>query len=83
MAGTNAGAVIAVKIFVERDEITPVRITLELFRAAIHWPTADHQGEFGTEVRTEIAAIVSSELFRAGLLSSARHDRLPHGVGFL
>ena len=40
MAGTDAGAVVAVKIFVERDEIAPMIITLEFFRPAEDRPAA-------------------------------------------
>src|SRR5690349_16031117 len=40
MAGTDAGAVVAVKIFVERDEIAPMIITLEFFRAAEDRPAS-------------------------------------------
>ena len=40
MAGTDAGAVVAVKIFVERDEIAPMIIALELFRPAEDRPAA-------------------------------------------
>ena len=38
MARADTGAVVAVKVFVERDQIAPVRIGLELFRAAENRP---------------------------------------------
>lgn len=40
MACTDAGAVVAVKIFVKQDEIAPVIITLEFFRPAEDRPAA-------------------------------------------
>jgi hypothetical protein len=35
MAGTQAGPVVAVEVLVEQDEVAPVRVFLELLRAAI------------------------------------------------
>ena len=35
MAGAEAGAVVAVEVFVEIDQIAPVRVFLELPRAAV------------------------------------------------
>ena len=40
MAGADTGTIVAVKIFVKRDEIAPVIIALELFRAAEDRPAA-------------------------------------------
>src|SRR5439155_26516778 len=40
MAGAKAGAVVAVEVFVEQDEIAPVRVFLELPRAAVDRPPA-------------------------------------------
>src|SRR5882672_8719578 len=36
MAGAEAGAVVAMKIFVEKDEVAPVRIALEEFQFSCH-----------------------------------------------
>ena len=36
MAGTKAGAVVAVKIFIKQHEITPVRVLLKLLRPSVH-----------------------------------------------
>ena len=36
VAGAEAGAVVAVEVLMERNVVTPVRILLELFRAAEH-----------------------------------------------
>src|SRR5580704_479022 len=38
MASSQAGAVIAVEIFVEQNVILPLRIGLELLRTSKHWP---------------------------------------------
>src|SRR5882672_2642066 len=38
VAGSQPGAVVTVKIFVEQDQIAPMRIFLELGRAAINRP---------------------------------------------
>ena len=38
MAGADPGTVIAVEVLVKQDVIPPVRVRLELFRAAINWP---------------------------------------------
>src|SRR5262245_44459731 len=40
MTGAEAGAVVAVEVLVEEDEIPPVRIVLELLRAAVDGATA-------------------------------------------
>ena len=40
MAGAEAGAVVAVEVLVEQDEIAPVRVFLELPRAAVDRPPA-------------------------------------------
>jgi hypothetical protein len=40
VTGADAGPVVAVKIFVEEQVITPVRVALEFLRAAKHWPMA-------------------------------------------
>src|SRR5262245_37592528 len=39
MAGAEAGAVVAVEVFVEPDEIPPVRVGLKLGDAAVHRPS--------------------------------------------
>ena len=36
----DPGAVVAVEVFVERDQIAPVRIVLEFFRAAENWSSS-------------------------------------------
>ena len=36
MAGANAGAVVTVKVFVEQDQITPMRVLLELLTATVN-----------------------------------------------
>src|SRR5262249_22780966 len=36
VAGANAGAVVSVEIFVEQDEILPMRIAMERLRAPVH-----------------------------------------------
>ena len=38
MAGADPGAIIAVKVFVEKNEVSPVRIALKKFGAASHGP---------------------------------------------
>src|SRR5258705_4693275 len=38
MAGADAGTIIAVKVFVEKDEVAPVRIALKKFAAASYRP---------------------------------------------
>jgi len=38
MAGAEAGAVVAMKIFVEKDEVAPVRIALKALGAASYGP---------------------------------------------
>src|SRR5258707_4886670 len=40
MAGAEAGAVVAMKIFIEKDEVAPVRIALKAVGAAGYWPAA-------------------------------------------
>src|SRR5262245_50492090 len=40
MAGAKARAVVAVEVFVEQDQIAPVRVRLELLRTAVHRPPA-------------------------------------------
>src|SRR5437879_967716 len=40
MAGAEAGPVVAVEVFVEQDQVTPVRVFLELLRAAVDRPPA-------------------------------------------
>src|SRR5215813_8124535 len=40
MARANAGAVVAVEVLVEEDEIPPVRVLLELPAASVHGPAA-------------------------------------------
>src|SRR5437879_4192847 len=40
MAGANAGPVVAMEVLVEQDEIPPVRVHLELLRAAMNGPSA-------------------------------------------
>src|SRR6266478_5246313 len=40
MAGAEAGAVVPVEVFVKLETIAPVRIILELPRAAVHGPVA-------------------------------------------
>ena len=40
VTGADAGTVIAVKIFVEQDQITPMRIVLKRFRTAVDRPAA-------------------------------------------
>jgi hypothetical protein len=40
MAGSDSGAVVAMKIFVEENQIPPVRILLELFCRAVDRPPA-------------------------------------------
>ena len=38
VAGANAGAVVAVEVFVEKDVVSPMRVGLEFLRAAKHRP---------------------------------------------
>jgi hypothetical protein len=38
MAGANAGAVIAMEILVEQDQVAPMRILLKFFCATVDWP---------------------------------------------
>src|SRR3954464_11824429 len=40
VAGADAGAVVAMDVFVEQDEIAPVRILLKLCGAAVYRPAA-------------------------------------------
>src|SRR5262249_5017426 len=40
VAGAEAGAVVAVEGLVEQDQVAPVRVLLELPRAAVHRPPA-------------------------------------------
>ena len=40
VARADAGAVVAVEVFEELDAIAPVRVFLELLRAAVHRPAA-------------------------------------------
>jgi hypothetical protein len=40
VTGADAGAVIAVEIFVEQDQITPMRIVLKRLRTAVDRPAA-------------------------------------------
>jgi hypothetical protein len=40
MAGADAGAVVAVEVLVEEEEVAPVRILLELADPAVHRPAA-------------------------------------------
>ena len=40
VAGADAGAVVAVEVFMERDEVAPMGIVLEFFRAAEDRPAA-------------------------------------------
>ncbi len=40
VAGTQSGAVVAVEIFVEKDQVSPVGIALEFLRAAVDRPLA-------------------------------------------
>src|SRR5437773_4172519 len=40
MTGAEAGAVVAVEVFVEKQQIAPVRVALELLRVAVHGPSA-------------------------------------------
>src|SRR6266481_5070666 len=40
MAGAEAGAVVAMKIFVEKDEVAPVRIAPKALGAASHGPAS-------------------------------------------
>ena len=40
VTGADAGTVIAVKIFVEQDQITPLRIVLKFLGTTEHWPRA-------------------------------------------
>ncbi len=38
MAGAQAGTVVALKIFVEENQIPPVRVVLKDSLSAINWP---------------------------------------------
>ena len=38
MTGTQSSSIIAMKIFIEKNQVTPVWVFLERFRAAIHRP---------------------------------------------
>ena len=40
MAGAQPGAIVAVEIFVEQDQVTPQGVVLELLRGAVHGPAA-------------------------------------------
>ena len=40
VAGAEPGAVVAVEVLVEEQQVPPVRIVLELLRAAVHRPAA-------------------------------------------
>ena len=40
VAGPNARAVVAMEVLIEQQQITPVRILLELLRAAVDRPAA-------------------------------------------
>src|SRR5262245_62125362 len=40
MAGAQAGAVVAVEVLVEQDQIAPVRVVLEFLRPAVDRPAA-------------------------------------------
>src|SRR5439155_10560490 len=37
MAGADAGAIVAMKIFVKKNEVLPVRIALKEFQPSCHW----------------------------------------------
>src|SRR5215472_14887823 len=38
MARSQAGAVVAVEVLIERDAIAPVGVFLKLFGSSVHWP---------------------------------------------
>ena len=38
MAGTEAGAVVAVEIFIKQHEVTPVGVLLKLLRPSVYGP---------------------------------------------
>jgi hypothetical protein len=40
MAGPDAGAVVAMKVFVEQQMVAPIRITLKFLRTTVHRPAA-------------------------------------------
>ncbi len=40
VAGADAGAVVAMEVLVEEDEVLPVRILLEGLEAPVHWTPA-------------------------------------------
>src|SRR6516162_10006095 len=56
MAGADSRTVIAVEVFVEQDQIPPVRIALEFFAAAIHRPRLALAGENANEAAGELTA---------------------------
>ncbi len=40
MAGADAGPIVAVEVFMEENEVAPMRIVLEEARLSIEWPTS-------------------------------------------
>src|ERR1700745_3457473 len=40
MTGADSGSGVAMEVLVKQDEVTPVRVGLEFFQVAEHWPSA-------------------------------------------
>ena len=60
VAGADAGAVVAVEVFVERHEIAPMRVVLKFLRAAENRPAArSHRAERYAYSRCEMSPATS------------------------
>jgi hypothetical protein len=56
MTGADSGAVVAVKVFVEEQQIPPVRVLLELFGAAMDGAGAILAGEDADQAPRDLGA---------------------------
>ena len=80
VTGTDSGAIVAMEVFVEQDQISPIRVLLELFATAIDGSRAILAGEDADQSLCELGADLLQVQELAG---TCRALHLEIGVVFL